>query len=1015
MNVNFDEHFINTLNRNLRIADSAPDKELEIRFSTFQLDNLIPRDTPAIPNYKPSKYKFVPVLERAVFHRARDTFGTYGLQTEYEESHDNIYGDIHRNVIILGPNGETIKNYWVYKERTYTYDVFEYNMRLCMSYEKPIDPSDPILHTLPVKMSRHKRRWSFYDKCVRYDFTEISTRTPNHETVKDSFELEIEYIGNKNPAEIRVPLDKRRDHILYCISHLLSILQDVLPGALPMTISEKHNVLLEYAVLSDLLKNPKTFFIGAQPETLHRHHLRLIKSGYAVTEKYDGERGLLFVNDASGVFIIDRRLRVRSTGATSTAKGTLLDVEVMNGVIYAFDVLFNEGEDLRGKREFPLTKRLDLIKGLLPKIPGLKLKPYHMGSFNGLFNAKKPSEHPSDGYIFVPLDEAYPIRAKWATLLKWKPNDLNTIDFSVQKSQNYGSTETWNLLVTDTTGSLVPFEKLPSTQVDVSVGAPFLDGSIVECGWDVERKQLLPIKTREDKNRPNFKAVALDIWQSIHEPVSIKDLQSLATSPFECMRKFHNKIKAYTIDKSFEFVMARQNADYKLNVLDLACGRGGDITKWRKHGKHIRYWCGIDNDVKLLQEASDRAKACSNFEYTLAEYDLTQEEPTEEALLQPRFDIVSCQFALHYFYETEETWNLFTRVLLNRLIPGGFFICTLFDAYKVYETLVTGLVPRTKAFTLKSVFDIRNGIGMLKKKQYGNEIIVSIDEDPDVILNSPRKEYLIFADTLVSQMEAIGLHLVETHLFHDVPFRKEYSMDTVESCYSDLGRYYIFQYNPVRKTVPQFSKISVKDLFWGIVDMHPTVEDPITVYKSRPMDLLNSLSLVTGRLIPDISQNDYNAIAEYYNLFIGVIADNLTFELFKPDVYFEDIRMVWISKDKSGVHFWAFKKLRQDICIVFPSGKYSVNTEHPDYVTVTTVSEELAQLSVEDNKEESQEFTMPKTYMGRALDRSKGAWTVKELADLCKQRDIKTPVKKKDAYVKALLDFDALQTVVAIH
>ena len=73
---------------------------------------------------------------------------------------------------------------------------------------------------------------------------------------------------------------------------------------------------------------------------------------------------------------------------------------------------------------------------------------------------------PVDGYIFTPVDEPYPKKPKWSTLLKWKPPELNSIDFAMKKGRIGG---TWDLYVGREEGLLVPFSPFPTVQIDEKV------------------------------------------------------------------------------------------------------------------------------------------------------------------------------------------------------------------------------------------------------------------------------------------------------------------------------------------------------------------------------------------------------------------------------------------------------------------------------------------------------------------------------------------------------------------
>jgi mRNA (guanine-N7-)-methyltransferase len=53
-----------------------------------------------------------------------------------------------------------------------------------------------------------------------------------------------------------------------------------------------------------------------------------------------------------------------------------------------------------------------------------------------------------------------------------------------------------------------------------------------------------------------------------------------------------------------------------------------------------------------------------------------------EALKEP-FHVISCQFAFHYSFETEERARLAIQNISQLLIPGGKFFGTVPNAYRL--------------------------------------------------------------------------------------------------------------------------------------------------------------------------------------------------------------------------------------------------------------------------------------------------------------------------------------------
>jgi hypothetical protein len=51
------------------------------------------------------------------------------------------------------------------------------------------------------------------------------------------------------------------------------------------------------------------------------------------------------------------------------------------------------------------------------------------------------------------------------------------------------------------------------------------------------------------------------------------------------------------------------------------------------------------------------------------------------------YDICSCQFAIHYLFDTELSWNNFCENINMYLREGGYFICTTFDGDTIKNKL----------------------------------------------------------------------------------------------------------------------------------------------------------------------------------------------------------------------------------------------------------------------------------------------------------------------------------------
>jgi mRNA (guanine-N7-)-methyltransferase len=134
------------------------------------------------------------------------------------------------------------------------------------------------------------------------------------------------------------------------------------------------------------------------------------------------------------------------------------------------------------------------------------------------------------------------------------------------------------------------------------------------------------------------------------------------------VRRFNNWIKS---------VLIHRYAGANATILDLCCGKGGDLMKFVKAG--VRSYVGADHAIVSLQDAVQRYNEITPlpFQATFICADchsarLSRGLPSDF----PLFDLVSCQFALHYSFETEARARMFACNIGERLKPGGFFVAT---------------------------------------------------------------------------------------------------------------------------------------------------------------------------------------------------------------------------------------------------------------------------------------------------------------------------------------------------
>ena len=96
--------------------------------------------------------------------------------------------------------------------------------------------------------------------------------------------------------------------------------------------------------------------------------------------------------------------------------------------------------------------------------------------------------------------------------------------------------------------------------------------------------------------------------------------------------------------------------------LDIACGRGGDVHKW-KH-RRVALLVGMEKSASALEEATRRAAAAGvNARFYLCDVTKALPPQLQVELQKYVFSSVSCMFALHYFLESPQTFQNFEALL----------------------------------------------------------------------------------------------------------------------------------------------------------------------------------------------------------------------------------------------------------------------------------------------------------------------------------------------------------------
>lgn len=162
-------------------------------------------------------------------------------------------------------------------------------------------------------------------------------------------------------------------------------------------------------------------------------------------------------------------------------------------------------------------------------------------------------------------------------------------------------------------------------------------------------------------------------------------LEEREASPIIHLKKLNNWIKSVLI----QLYAKRGDA-----VLDLACGKGGDLIKWDK--AKIGYYVGIDIADGSIEDCRTRYNGDADHHQRRKKFTFPArllsgdcfEVRLDKALADDApFDLCSCQFAMHYSWSTEARARRALANVSSLLRPGGIFIGTMPDANVIVKKL----------------------------------------------------------------------------------------------------------------------------------------------------------------------------------------------------------------------------------------------------------------------------------------------------------------------------------------
>ena len=231
-----------------------------------------------------------------------------------------------------------------------------------------------------------------------------------------------------------------------------------------------------------------------------------------------------------------------------------------------------------------------------------------------------------------------------------------------------------------------------------------------------KEKELLrqTVEKREaEQSKPAIPERVEEVVRSHYNDKKELGKQWRQSSKIKGLRSFNNWVKSTLIQKfsprdDFDPRRPSYDPNDHLVVLDMGCGKGGDLLKWKSAPQEVGFYLGVDSaDVSIAHARArydsmlvDQRRVRRGRQVFVAEFHamdcwtkLLNNIPIVQRIGydadvgpgsrgNPRFsragfDVVSMMFCMHYAFETEAKCRTMLKNVAGSLRPGGRFIGTI--------------------------------------------------------------------------------------------------------------------------------------------------------------------------------------------------------------------------------------------------------------------------------------------------------------------------------------------------
>jgi len=386
-------------------------------------------------------------------------------------------------------------------------------------------------------------------------------------------------------------------------------------------------------------------------------------------------------------------------------------------------------------------------------------------------------------------------------------------------------------------------------------GQPFESDTIVEFRYDTTHHKWIPLRVRYDKTAEykggksqygNAFETANSNWTSIHFPVTQHMITTGRMDDGEEIRETEYNPDAYYKNDSDVQTQTRGLRDFHNQyvkqwliksvcrpgntLIDLACGKAGDLQKW-VHAR-LSFVYGIDysqdNLTNLLNGAcarylnsykkfrnmpgalfvhgdsskniitgaamfNQRSKEINEVVFgERRRQDIMKEAPLGKGVMMQAnrgkegFNVTSCQFAMHYMFKSPTTFYNFIENIAECTKNNGYYIATCYDGAKIFD-LLKGKSKDSIVKETKLVWEIVKKYGPDREIFAGNDTSLGMEISVyQESINAWFSEYLVNFELFDKTMNEYGMYLLTDAELNEINFPLKKSSGLFEDLFSHM-------------------------------------------------------------------------------------------------------------------------------------------------------------------------------------------------------------------------------------